>query len=440
MTKLELSRVAMRLFSLMIPSEVLFRATICALIIVCHPLPGYSFEIGDVDLQPGTVVDVNNISEYENFLHPAFVAEIAKGEFQITLGEEFSFEIHPLFASATEKYAGTARLGDNPGELFDYIAGVPFPDRPGVDDPRAGEKMAWNLRYAYGGDSGEIPEMYWYYRDMKRNKLERTLEFSAERYNFKHRVIMEPVPEVPKNRDGLYSAIFLEAHEPPDVSGTSLLLFYNEDDRKVEQGWMYVPLLRRVRRIATKQKTDSFLGSDIMIEDFLGYSGRIMDMEWEFKGEAYKLLPMYKHRDVKTSGREARGYDYKFIDFSPPNYCMPAVHWQLRRVYVIEGRPKRRDHPLSKREFYVDAETYVAPFVVLYDRAGVVWKLGMGGISHPDYHLSVNKGSMVPIIDSSSMVDLQTRHCTAIQMITIVNSKRVRRFDFQPSKLDERGR
>jgi len=29
------------------------------------------------------------------------------------------------------------------------------------------------------------------------------------------------------------------------------------------------------------QSTDAFLGSDIMIEDFLGYNGRIMDMKME---------------------------------------------------------------------------------------------------------------------------------------------------------------
>ena len=390
--------------------------------------------------QPGLLIDATNISTYAEYLHQAFAREIAEGEFTVSVGERFSFEPHPLYIEATTRYSGGVKLGKEPGDLQGYVAGLPFPGEPDIEDPRAGEKLAWNQRYAYGGDSGEIPEMYWYYRNMRSNKLERVLEFSAERYNFKHRVVMDPVPEVPKNRQELYSAIWLEAHEPPDVSGTSLLLYYNDDDRKVEQGWMYVPLLRRVRRIATKQKTDSFLGSDIMIEDFLGYSGRIMDMEWEYKGTAYKLLPMYKHSQVKTSSATARRYDYDFIDFSPPNYCMPAVPWQLRKVYIVEGRPKRRDHPLSKREFYVDAETHISPFGAIYDRAGEIWKLGMGGISHPDFHLPSNAGSWVPLLDSSSMVDVQARHCTAIQMVTLANSNKVRHFNFHASKLDERGR
>lgn len=46
-----------------------------------------------------------------------------------------------------------------------------------------------------------------------------------------------------------------------------------EDDTAPEQAWMYLNTQRRVRRIATGQKTDAFLGSDIMIEDFLGYKG-----------------------------------------------------------------------------------------------------------------------------------------------------------------------
>lgn len=392
------------------------------------------------DPMPGTHIEATNVSEYVDLVHPAFAAEIAAGNFSLTVGDTFSLGPHATFVEANRVHGGSARLGDAPGELLGYIAGIPFPQEPDINDPRAGEKLAWNLRYSYGGDSGMIPEMYWYYRDMRRNKLERTLEFSARRYNFKHRVAMEPIPEVENNRWGLHSAILLEAHEPPDVSGTALLLFYNDEDRKVEQGWMYVPLLRRVRRIATQQKTDAFLGSDIMIEDFLGYSGRIMDMEWEYKGTTEKLLPIYKHTEVKASTKQARRYDYDFIDFSGPTQCLPSVPWQKRKVYVLEGSPKRRDHPLSKREFYIDAETYISPFGALYDRAGMIWKLGVGGISHPDHHLPENAGTGVPILDSSAMIDLQARHCTAIQMVTLVNSKKVKPRNFHPSVLDEDGR
>ena len=100
---------------------------------------------------------------------------------------------------------------------------------------------------------------------------------------FMYRHVVEPMPAIKKNPYEIYNAITLTALSPTDVAGTKLLIFYNSDDLAEEQGWMYVPLLRRVRRVATTMRTDSFLGSDIMIEDFLGYTGRVKDMEWDFQ-------------------------------------------------------------------------------------------------------------------------------------------------------------
>ena len=153
-------------------------------------------------------------------------------------------------------------MGSEPGELLNYVAGRPFPGELSVDDPRAGEKLAWNMRYAYAGDGGEIPEMYWYYRDMRSQKVERVLEFEAAAMRFMYRHVIEPIPQLKDNGYKVYNAVTLTALDPGDVAHTKLMIFYNSDDRAEEQGWMYVPLLRRVRRIATSMRTDSFLGSD----------------------------------------------------------------------------------------------------------------------------------------------------------------------------------
>jgi hypothetical protein len=36
------------------------------------------------------------------------------------------------------------------------------------------------------------------------------------------------------------------------------------------------------------------------------------------------------------------------------------------------------------------------------------------GKAHPDFHLSINKDSGIPLDDSGSVIDLQSNHCTAI--------------------------
>lgn len=384
----------------------------------------------------GTVIDSSNVAKHIDLLDPDLAALVGQDWLSITVGEISDFTPHETFVAATAEYGAGTTLGANPGELFNYVAGRPFPGTPDLNDPRAGEKMAWNMRYGYGGDSGQIPEMYWYYIDMRSQSVERVLEFVASQMRFKHRHVMDPTPELKRNTHNVYSAITLEALEPADVAKTKLLIFYNSDDTEAEQGWMYVPLLRRVRRIATTARTDSFLGSDIMIEDFLGYSGRIMDMDWQYLGETYKLLPMYNHSDVPLSDKKARKEDYHFVDFHGHSGCFPNVSWQLRKAYILEGRPKRSDHPIGRRYFYIDAQTMFPVYGKIYDRADVLWKYVMGGLAHPDTHLPENAGTGVPLIDTASVVDVQNMHCTALQMVAKANISKVKRKEFEPSALN----
>lgn len=397
-------------------------------------------QIQEMAPPPGTVINAANVAQYKQILDPDIADLIAKDWLSIPVGGPVSFDPHPNYVTATQKYGGQSQMGEGAGALQNYTAGRPFPGELSVDDPRAGDKLAWNMRYAFAGDSGAIPEMYWGYRDMRSGQLERTLTFSASAMRFRYRHVVEPTPSLARNPYDVYNAITLTAEDPADVGGTRLLMFYNADDNADEQGWMYIPTLRRVRRIATTARTDSFLGSDLMIEDFLGYSGRIKDMIWSFKGSSFVMLPMYRHDQVELSSLKAAHGDYHFVDFDGKAGCFPKVTWQLRRVWVIEGSPVRADHPLSKRFFYVDTQTSFPVLGKTYDRGGHLWKIGMAGLAHPDYHLPENQGSGVPLLDTSTMVDLQNMHCTTLQMMAVINPKKVKQKDFEPSELSVSGR
>ena len=99
-------------------------------------------------------------------------------------------------------------------------------------------------------------------------------------------------------------------------------------------------------------RTDSFLGSDIMIEDFLGYTGRVKDMDWTYGGDRYILLPMYRHDKVPHANRKARSYKYKFVDFHGHSGCFPNITWQLRKVHVLEGGSEEGRPSFVKKIFF----------------------------------------------------------------------------------------
>ena len=54
------------------------------------------------------------------------------------------------YNAATGRYSGEARLGSN-GDLFNYVAGLPFPDVHPTD-PQVGLKMGWNFYWRWTGD------------------------------------------------------------------------------------------------------------------------------------------------------------------------------------------------------------------------------------------------------------------------------------------------
>jgi len=64
---------------------------------------------------------------------------------------------------------------------------------------------------------------------------------------------------------------------PPDVKGTvSLLVEHSEADDDI---WIYLPALKKVRRLVASNKRDSFVGTDFSYGDVIGH--RVG--EWEHK-------------------------------------------------------------------------------------------------------------------------------------------------------------
>ena len=53
--------------------------------------------------------------------------------------------------------------------------------------------------------------------------------------------------------------------EPRDVKGTALLIFAHKDT--ADEQWLYLPALKRVKRISSSNKSGSFMGSEFSYED-----------------------------------------------------------------------------------------------------------------------------------------------------------------------------
>jgi hypothetical protein len=394
---------------------------------------------GDPLLAPGGIIDSDNVDQYVPWLDEAVADNLRAGNVQITLGVPLDFTAHPAYVEATAGNPGITGIGSDPGRIAGYQAGRPFPALDS-QDPLAGTKAAWNMRYAYAPDETETAHFTWRYRDMRRDKLERTINMYGAILRYTHRHSHEPIPTLDDNPAGLFSALYLRVDKPQDIRNTQLLIHRAEIDTEPEQAWMYLNTQRRVKRIATGQKTDAFLGSDIMIEDFLGYNGRIVDMEWTYLGSGELLLPMYGHSQLDLAGQEPDSEGYRDIGFGGKGSCFPEVTWQLRRVHRLEAAPKNADHPLSRRHYVIDAATFTPVLTRIYDRAGELWKLGIVALSDSAYHTQENRDWQGAITDGVSMIDLQAEHCTTLNLKSTMAAKPLRHKSFNTSYLRQMGR
>lgn len=396
------------------------------------PIMGNSASMEDVDksfypyndskpsyegLNVGMTINSGNVAQFEEVIDPEIFKQIKDGWLELKVGETTSFDLHPNYVKATREGLGKVSLGDKVGELNGFVAGRPFPEEPEASDSRAGEKLAWNYKYGYNwGDNAAIYPFYWKYRNMKTNSIERTLKLNLHFLNYKHRVNQDPLPEITPNPSNLFRALYMNVLQPYDVKNTQLLIQRNSDDLKRDNAWLYLGFQRRVRRLATGQVTDSFLGSDIMIEDFEGYNGRISDMQWNYLGTRNVLMPFYNHNDMELDPDTHKDDEgYQVVAFGGKGGCYPNITWQLRKVYQVEAVPVDGSHPMSKRVFFMDAQTFTIPRTNIYDRAGKLWKTWIIAQTHPDHHLPKNKGSGVSIDDAFAMIDVQADHCTTGQ-------------------------
>lgn len=377
-------------------------------------------------LTPGTVVSKANVEQFKSVLDEALYAAIKQGWTEVKVGPTSSFDMDKHYVDATRANLGKATLGGKNGEINGYVAGRPFPEEPSSSDPRAGEKMAWNFKYGVNwGDGAAISPFYWKYRNLSTGQVERTIKFNFHFLNFKHRVQHEPLPEVVPNPSEFFRGIYVKVLAPQDLKDTQLLIQRFENDLKFDDAYLYLGFQRRVRRLATGQTTDAFLGADLMIEDFEGYNGRVSDMNWKYAGTKNILMPFYNHNELALTDEFKEVDGYKFVDFAGQGGCFPVISWQLRKVYVLEATPVDKSHPVGKRVFHIDAQGYTINRTLIYDRKGDLWRTFTIGKSNPDSHLPINKGTGIAIDDSFSMVDVQGKHCTTGQFKGQVDPKLV---------------
>ncbi len=157
---------------------------------------------------------------------------------------------------------------------------------------------------------------------------------------------------------------------PADVKNTSFMNWSYDDPDKSDDQWIYLPALKKVKRISSDSKSDYFMGSDFTYDDL---GDRKLD------------------DDTHTLLREETidGVDY----------------------YVVQSIPKDEDYMYSKTVTWIRQDNFIGLKKEFYDEDGELLKT-----------LKIKKFEKISgflIITHSEMENVQKNHRTTIQLSNI---------------------
>ncbi len=361
------------------------------------------------DVAPGDIITGSNIEKIKDLSSPGLMWIIKNGVTMKIVAPK-KIALPPPYLQATEQYSGQVKLAADGQSIENWVAGAPFPTVD-ANDPEVARKVMYNYQARWGetddldlsnfdADTGTIG------RDGDGMTVERHFLIDHfKRMYFKGRMFLDPKPAYAPNQDEVYYKESLHPIiEPFDLKGTGLSYYRYLDHNRHDDSWLYLPQLRRVRRLSSAQRSDALFGQDTDVDSYGGYAGNIAWMDWKFLGSKTIVASMHAENFPVVWGEKSG--DFMYTDT-----------WEKREVWVVEGFSKLPQYAYSKRVIFVDKEAWVIPYSDIYDQAGQLWKVWVNlyKIAKSPFDGAPADGTFeweMPFLPAICMVDIQLQHAT----------------------------
>jgi len=324
------------------------------------------------EIKPGkyTYKDVPKFPGFKELFPPEFLTFIKPGgpplvasipEFEIIPTRQFYW--YPKLCEATRQNLGKTKLDDD-GYIvpFTWQGGVPFP-RP------SGKFKARQVFYSF--DRVYTPNDQCYFskyeglsfdRNLTRDKYSKAISNGIK---FMGRSLFPPYGwlDAQAKRSGDFRAFTSATLEPRSQKGT-VLLNHSYDDPSKNNRWMvYVPSLRRNRKLNPTDTQDP--SGDMIYDDITLFSQKITPKRYPYRFEIVEereyLLPIE--------------YDTGKVWIDSKNgYALREAQFMRRPCYVLQMTQLDKNYVYSKRIFYIDKETFRSCFTANYDQNGRLYR------------------------------------------------------------------
>ena len=318
----------------------------------------------EFDLKLGESIGPSNWQKVEGMVGENLLSRIKQGyTFRIKTSRPIGFPRE--YSAATQKYSDHVRLARN-GELLNYVAGLPFPDVK-LNEQDAGLKLAWNFYWRWLGDDyrtgGGTEQKKIIRYAIEKDGSERRADVLHHTIKTRGRVTLDGKPSLPGYEDIDWMQLRGDEY-PRDTSGTTTLeIRYAAADR-VDDLYIYVPSIRRVRRAPPIQRCATLAPSEFNFDDINSFGGKITDFTYRVLG---------KKKMLANSSQHSVPFVRKTGDYLPLQ-----EDWELIDTYALEITPKNSAYCYPKKVMYIDIINFEAVWTMIWDGNGSYWKEQFG--------------------------------------------------------------
>ncbi len=368
--------------------------------------------VASADVSPGETINKDNQDKIKGLVADGVQWCVNRG-MEMKIVPYQKIPLPKLYQEATEKFSSQVKLKEDK-TLEGYVAGRPFP-QVDFDDPTAATKLMYNFErthyftddlalHLFDADTGQLVVDQ---EGQQRYNVERHFVLDWLRaLQFSGRLHIDPKPEIVPNKDsafrkaGLYPVL-----EPFDLKGIGGINYRYLDPLRQDDLWLYLPSLRRVRRLSSAQRSEALFGQDIDVDSYGGYAGQIPWFDWKFLGKKPMLASLHGENMPPVPCKGDGGMTF-------------CEAWEKRpEVLIVEGVPRAEAYAFSKRVIYIDHESFFIVYTDLYDRGGELWKTVMQSIrtsTKPNPKIAYSYPEERMFIYAFTVVDMQLEHGTRV--------------------------
>jgi len=335
---------------------------------------------------PGSRITPAELETVRALIAPGYFDHVNHPALEMEIQATGDYPAPESFQAATAQNADKVTLTAE-GGLAGYGAGRPF-DPETFDDVSPGEagmRVAWNhvYRWQYYGYKLDSLNMTFIQAGGAQSAADPKLgadgggAIERNLVQAYHRVYLAHLAMLPQQdyrvKDGggdkRYFKDYISFLEPFDVQGTTFVVERALDPQEEDQVNSYLPSQRRVRRLSAEERADSFMGSNFTLDDFEGFSGRVMDYEWTYLGQKQLLAVADSMQPM--------------LRFGGAQSNVAVDRWQVRPTFVVELKPRWSGHPMSSKLLFIDQQTWNPVLALVFNREGKLWRYIMPHYQRP---------------------------------------------------------